>query len=176
PSQRQWASTVTQFVVGAVGESDLELLTTAAYLYQQLHLRRTYFSAFHPVPNTPLEENAPENPLREHRLYQSSFLLRDYGFDMEEMPFDPAGNLPLNMDPKLAWAQHNLRERPVEVNRAAREELLRIPGIGPKGADAILAARRRGRLRDLNDLRAIGVVTARMAPYVMLDGHRPAHQ
>ena len=170
--KRNWASTVTQFVVGAVGESDLELLTTAAYLHQQLHLRRTYYSTFSPVPDTPLEHLPAGSPLREHRLYQSSFLLRDYGFDLEDMPFDPAGNLPLALDPKVAWAKANLAEQPVEVNRAGREELLRVPGIGPKGADAILAARRRGTLRQVKDLQAIGVVTTRLAPFVLLDGSR----
>lgn len=172
----RWPSTVTQFVVGAVGESDLELLTTAERLYQQLRLRRTYFSAFRPIPDTPLEEHAPTDPRREHRLYQASFLLRDYEFDMEEMPFNPDGNLPLDVDPKLGWAQRNLLEEPVEVNRAEREELLRVPGIGPKGAAAILAARRRGRLRELGHLRQIGVVTSRLAPFVLLDGRRPPQQ
>lgn len=172
----RWPSTVTQFVVGAVGESDLELLTTAERLYKQLRLRRTYFSAFRPITDTPLEDHAPTNPLREHRLYQASFLLRDYEFDMEEMPFSPDGNLPLDVDPKLGWAQKNLREEPVEVNHAEREELLRVPGIGPKGAAAILTARRRGRLRELRDLRQIGVVTSRLAPFVLLDGRRPPQQ
>ncbi len=172
----RWPSTVTQFVVGAVGESDLELLSTSDYLYRQLRLGRTYFSAFRPIPDTPLEAQAAENPWREHRLYQASFLLRDYGFDMEEMPFDDDGKLPLAVDPKMGWAQRNLLEDPVEVNRADRESLLRVPGIGPRGAEAILRARRQGKLRDVNDLRQIGVVTTRLASFVLLDGHRPARQ
>ena len=172
----RWPSTATQFVVGAVGESDLELLTTTERLYKQLGLRRTYFSAFRPIVDTPLEDHAPADPTREYRLYQASFLLRDYDFDMEEMPFNPDGNLPLRVDPKLGWAQKHLREKPVEVNRAGRQELLRVPGIGPKGAASILAARRRGRLRDLGDLRQIGVVTRRLAPFVLLDGRRPPRQ
>jgi predicted DNA-binding helix-hairpin-helix protein len=174
--QRRWASTVTQFVVGAVGESDLELLSTTEYLFHRLHLRRTYFSSFSPVTDTPLENVPAENPWREHRLYQSSFLLRDYRFDMEELPFDAHGRLPLDRDPKEAWAQTHLREQPVEINRADREQLLRVPGIGPKGAARILTARRQGRLRELQDLRKIGVITGRMAPYVLLDGARPAQQ
>lgn len=173
---RRWPSSVTQFVVGAAGESDLELLTTTAHLYAGARLARAYFSAFSPVPDTPLENKPAENPLREYRLYQSSFLLRDYGFDLEELPFTQAGNLPLETDPKLAWAQANLRETPVEVNRADRRELLRIPGVGPKSADAILAARRRGTLRDLGDLRALGISVSRVAPFVLLDGRRPAYQ
>jgi predicted DNA-binding helix-hairpin-helix protein len=180
PSHRgwngRWASTTTQFVVGAVGESDLELLSTAHYLYRELRLSRSYFSAFRPLRDTPFEERPAENPWREHRLYQASFLLRDYGFDMEEMPFSEGGNLPLDVDPKLGWAQQNLRDDPLELNRADREMLLRVPGVGPKGANSILHARRRGKLRDLQDLRRIGVVTTRLAPFVLLDGRRPPQQ
>jgi predicted DNA-binding helix-hairpin-helix protein len=174
--QGRWPSLVTQFVVGAAGESDLEILSTTAHLYKRLRLARAYFSAFHPVSNTPLEGLAPENPWREHRLYQSSFLLRDYGFDLEELPFTGQGNLPLETDPKLAWASANLRETPVELNRADRRALLRIPGIGPKGADAILAARRKGALRELRDLRALGILAARAAPFILLDGRLPPQQ
>lgn len=172
----RWPSSASQFVVGAVGESDLELLTTSAHLYNQARVKRVYFSRFNPVVNTPLEDLPAENPWREHRLYQASYLLRDYGFDLEEMPFDPSGNLPLVIDPKRAWAQANLAEAPVEVNRAERETLLRVPGIGPKGAASILTARRRGKIRQLDDLKAIGVYPSRPAPYVLLDGQRPTYQ
>jgi predicted DNA-binding helix-hairpin-helix protein len=122
-----------------------------------------------------MENKAAVNPLREHRLYQASFLLRDYGFDLEEMPFVQDGNLPLTTDPKLAWAEQNLRGRPLEINKAERRELLRLPGIGPKGADAILRARRIGKVRDLASLKKLGVVTTRIAPFILLDG-RPADQ
>ena len=172
----RWPSSVTQLVVGGADESDVEILSTTARLYRDAHLARVYFSAFSPVIDTPLENRPAENPIRQHRLYQSSFLLRDYGFDLEELPFTPSGNLPLDLDPKQAWAECYLREAPVELNRADRQELLRIPGIGPKGADAILAARRKGKLRDLRDLQAMGVAPARVTPYVLLDGKRPAHQ
>jgi predicted DNA-binding helix-hairpin-helix protein len=169
----RWPSTTTQFVVGAVGESDLEILTTTDYLYKKLSLRRSYFSAFRPIHDTPLENLPTENPLRELRLYQTSFLFRDYGFDLEELPFTPEGNLPLDIDPKLAWAQANLSHTPVEINRASRQELLRVPGIGPKGAASILTARRQGKLCRLRDLQIIGVRTARLAPFVLLDGKQP---
>src|SRR5512133_2181828 len=145
----RWPSTVTQFVAGGSDESDLELLTTTDWLMKNVHLKRAYFSAFHPISDTPMENKPAVDPLREHRLYQASFLLRDYGFDLEEMPFAQDGNLPLPTDPKLAWAQMNLSEKPVEINRADKRELLRIPGIGPKGAEAILRARRTNKLRDL---------------------------
>ena len=171
----KWPSLVTQFVVGAVGENDLEILSTTSYLIKKLRLARTYYSAFNPVAGTPLENHAPENPWREHRLYQSSFLLRDYGFDLEDMPFTQEGFLPLDVDPKVAWARHNLRD-PIEINQADRRELLRVPGIGPKGVEAILVARRKSTLLDLRDLKALGIIVARAAPFVLLNGKRPAWQ
>ena len=172
----RWASSSTQFVVGAAEESDVELLTTTAFLLKHYSLRRTYFMGFNPVFDTPLENQPAENPWRQHRLYQASYLLRDYGFDLEEMPFNKAGRLPLAADPKLAWAKANLSEEPVEVNRANPEELQRVPGIGPQGVKAILSARRAGTLRELTDLKAIGVNPGRPAPYVLLNGRRPTFQ
>jgi predicted DNA-binding helix-hairpin-helix protein len=169
-------SSTTQFVVGAFGEPDVEILATTEYLYRRAGLARAYFSGFSPVDDTPRADQPPVDPAREHRLYQSSFLLRDYGFSAEELPFDADGNLPLETDPKLAWAQQNLAQCPVEVNRADREVLLRVPGIGPVGAQRVLAARRQGRLRELGDLRKLRIVADRAAPYILLDGHRPAQQ
>jgi predicted DNA-binding helix-hairpin-helix protein len=168
----RWPSTVTQFVAGGSDESDLELLTTTDWLMKNVRLTRAYYSAFYPIRDTPMENKAAVDPVREHRLYQASFLLRDYGFDIEDMPFYQDGKLPLGTDPKLAWAQQNLIGRPLEVNRAERRELLRIPGIGPKGADAILRARRAGKLRDLTSLKKLGIVTTRVAPFVLLDGRK----
>ena len=172
----RWPSTVTQYVVGGSDESDLELLTTTDWLHRNVRLGRAYFSAFSPIRDTPLENKTPTDPLREHRLYQASFLLRDYGFDLEELPFAGDGNLPLPTDPKLAWAQANLHERPLEINRAERSELMRVPGIGPKGANAILRARRIGKLRDLSVLKKLGVIAERAAPYILLDGQRAPTQ
>jgi predicted DNA-binding helix-hairpin-helix protein len=172
----RWPSSTTQFVVGAVDESDVEILTTTEYLNRQAGITRAYFSRFSPVPDTPLEEHPPTPPMREHRLYQASFLLRDYGFFTEELPFDMGGNLPLEDDPKLAWARQNLAHAPIEVNTADRRDLLRVPGIGPVGVDRLLRERRRGHLRELVDLRKLGVITKRAAPFILLDGHRPAHQ
>jgi predicted DNA-binding helix-hairpin-helix protein len=172
----RWPSTVTQFVAGGSDESDLELLTTTDWLMKNVRLTRAYYSAFYPIRDTPMENKAAVDPVREHRLYQASFLLRDYGFELEDMPFVQNGNLPLATDPKLAWAQQNLTGKPVEINKAERRELLRIPGIGPKGADAILQARRGGKLRDLATLKRLGIVTTRVAPFVLLDGRRPERQ
>lgn len=171
------ASTVTQFVVGAVGDTDLELLSLSDRLYRQMGLTRAYYSRFNPVLDTPFENLKPELPLREHRLYQASFLLRDYQWDVEELPFQGEGNLRLDVDPKRAWADIHLRYTPLEIMQASREQLLRVPGIGTKGADAILAARRTGRLTDLAHLRAIGIIAPeRAAPYILLNGHQPPQQ
>lgn len=169
-------SATTQFVVGAAGESDLELLHATAFLYRHLGLARAYYEGFRPVPATPLEALPPTPRIRERRLYQASFLLRDYGFSVEELPFSPEGNLPLEVDPKLAWARQHLQDAPVEVNRADREVLLRVPGIGPKGADRLLEARQERRLRDLGELRRLGIAVERAAPFILLDGKRPARQ
>jgi predicted DNA-binding helix-hairpin-helix protein len=172
----RWPSSTTQYVVGAVDESDVELLTTTEFLHRQAGLARAYFSSFSPVRDTPLEDHPPSPPLREHRLYQSSFLLRDYGFTVEELPFGPGGNLPLESDPKLAWANRHLSHTPIELNTAGRRDLLRVPGIGPKGADKVLRERRRGRLRDLADLRKLGISPKRAAPFILLSGRRPPRQ
>jgi predicted DNA-binding helix-hairpin-helix protein len=171
-----WPSSVTQFVAGGAGESDLELLTTTEYLYGQLGVRRAYFSAFNPILDTPMENQPPTPAIREHRLYQASFLMHDYGFGLEELPFEMDGRLPTQVDPKMAWAQRNLSESPIEVNRAERLTLMRIPGIGPKGAEAILRARRRAKIRDIASLKKMGVISERAAPYILFDGRRSSFQ
>jgi predicted DNA-binding helix-hairpin-helix protein len=171
------AGTVTQFVVGAVGDTDQELLFLSNRLYRQMGLTRTYYSAFSPVEQTPFENLSPADPLREHRLYQASFLLRDYGWSVKDLTFLQDGNLRTDIDPKRAWAEIHLRYAPVEVMKAERGQLLRIPGIGPIGADAIIKARRQGNLTDLTDLQKLGIrAPEQAAPYILLDGHSPSIQ
>jgi predicted DNA-binding helix-hairpin-helix protein len=171
------ARTVTQFVVGAVGDTDLELLSLTNGLYRHLGLTRTYFSAFHPVIQTPLENVASTDSMRAFRLYQSSFLLRDYGWEVEDLPFSQGGNLPTSVDPKKAYAEAHLREAPIDVMTAERADLLRIPNVGPKGADAILKARAKGKLTELADLRKIGIAAPEnSAPYILINGKRPPIQ
>ena len=171
------AGTVTQFVVGAVGDTDLELLSLSNRLYRQYGLTRAYYSGFSPVIQTPFENLPATDPLREHRLYQASFLLRDYGWKVEDLPFLTDGNMQLDMDPKRAWAERYLREAPIEIMKASRQQLMRVPGIGPVGADTILKARRLGRLSDLSHLRQLNInAPEQAAPYLLLDGHRPAIQ
>ena len=169
-------SLTTQIVTGAVGESDMELMAISQALYQHFKLARVYYSRFEPIENTPLEGNQPLDYTRYVRIYQASFLLRDYGFDMEEIPFGKDGNLPLNDDPKLAWARLHYSDAPVELNRLGKEELLRLPGIGPLGADRIYNFRKQHKITSLKQLDSLGVVTARLAPFILLDGHKIPHQ
>jgi len=170
------AGQTTQLVVGAADESDREILTTVDALYRQVGLRRAYYSAFQPVPGTPLEHHPPTPVNREHRLYQADWLRRRYGFSFDELVFGPDGNLPLATDPKLLWAQTHPECFPLEVNTASRQELLRIPGIGPRTVDRILQARRQGRLQAPEHLKALGAVVDRALPYILLDGRQPAYQ
>lgn len=171
------AGTVTQFVVGAVGDTDRELLSLSARLYRQMGLTRAYYSGFHPIEQTPFENMLATNPLREHRLYQASFLLRDYHWNVEDLPFLADGNMELEHDPKQAWAERYLRAAPLELMTASREQLLHIPGIGPVGAASILKARRLGKLTALTDLRNLGIRAPEQAsPYILLNGKKPVTQ
>ena len=172
----RWASSTTQYVVGGSNETDLELLATTEKLIRQFSLRRAYFSAFKPVSNTPLENKSPTNPIRQDRLYQASYLLRDYCFSLEDMPFVGDGNLPLEMDPKMAWAQIHLAEHPVEINRASREELLRVPGFGPQAVRSILQARQHKLFSQLESLGKLSINSQRAAPFILLNGKHPARQ
>ena len=172
----RWPSTCTQFVVGGTDESDVELLQISEFLYSQLHLSRTYYSAFSPIPGTPLENRQAENDWRRYRLFQASFLLRDYPFQMEDMAFDHLGRLPLDRDPKQAWAEAFLKEQPIEVNTASREELLHIPGIGLKGVNQILSIRKMNPFKSTGDLKRAGIILGRAAPYILVNGRQLAYQ
>ena len=171
------ASTVTQFVVGAVGDTDKELLSLSNRLYRHYGLARAYYSGFSPVIQTPFENLPAIDPLREHRLYQASFLLCDYGWKVEDLPFLADGNMELALDPKRIWAERYLHEAPVEIMTARRDQLRRLPGIGPISADAILKARRQGKLTSLTDLQKLGIRAPQQAsPYILLSGRRPLAQ
>ncbi len=161
----------TQLVVGAADETDQEILKSVSWLYRNLGLRRAYYSAFSPVPGTPLEGKPPTPLLREHRLYQSDWLLKFYNFTFDELPFDEGGNLPLEEDPKMALARRHPELFPVEVNAASPEQLLRVPGIGPRSARRICSVRREHSLRSLRELRNMGAVTKRARNFLTLAGH-----
>jgi predicted DNA-binding helix-hairpin-helix protein len=169
-------SLTTQFVVGAAGETDREILATATALYRDLGLARAYYSAFQPVRDTPLEELSPTPTWREQRLYQVDMLLRRYGYCFDELCFNAQGNLPREADPKQVWAWRHPEFFPVEVNTANREALLRVPGIGPITAQRIISRRRVATLRDLRDLGMGAASARRAAPYILLDGRAPTRQ
>ncbi len=161
-----------QFVVGATPESDQKLLGTVAALQAGGGVHHAHFSAFRPIRDTPME-NLPATPaLREHRLYQATYLMGSYGFSPDEVVYQPGGNLPLGIDPKSAWALANPERFPVEVTTASYEELLRVPGIGPIAAKRIVTERGDTLLRGLGDLRKLGVVTTRAGGFVTLRGRR----
>lgn len=162
----------TQFVVGPGGESDRDLLEMASRLYSQFGLRRAYYSAFRPVPQTPLEDFPQTPEWRELRLYQADFLMRLYRVRLSELPFDQNGNLIPDIDPKLAMAKAHPERFPVDVNRAEYEELLTVPGIGPISASRIVRRRAIRRIADERDLAFCGVVVSRAAPFILIDGRR----
>jgi len=166
----------TQFVVGASGETDAEIMRTAFDLYRRLHLVRIFYSGFSPIRATPLEGHDPVSPWREHRLYQADTLLREYGFGYGDMPFLEDGNLSPVRDPKLEWACRHPEAFPIEVNSARPQLLLRVPGIGPVRAQRIMERRQQGHLYDIADLGLPGAGAMRAAPYLLFDGHAPTHQ
>jgi len=160
----------TQFVVGASGETDTEIVTAAGKLYGEYGLTRAYYSGFQPVPDTPLENQPPAPFMREHRLYQVDFLLRKYKFERTEIPFEQDGNLSLETDPKTLWAKNHPELYPLEINHASREELLRVPGLGVTSVERILKARTQGTFRWLEDLGKFGAVIRHAAPYLLFNG------
>lgn len=170
--KRQYITQSTQFIVGAAGEKDKEILATTNQLYQDVGLRRAYFSAFQPVEGTPLEKNSPSRIKREHRLYQADFLLRKYDFEFEDLVFEDDGQLAENLDPKLAMALTNVAKFPLEINKAPYQELLEIPGIGPVSAKRIVSGRQNFSIKNLNQLKNMGVVTKRAAPFITIRGKK----
>ncbi len=162
----------TQFVVGAAGETDRDILRTTEALYREVGLRRVYFSAFRPVTNTPLEELHPTPPIREHRLYQTDWLLREYDFSPGEieLALGKNDNLSLGKDPKIVIAQKQPWLFPVDVNRATYKELLRVPGIGPVSARRIIEARKEHSIFSMQQLKKIRIVTNRALPYIWFKG------
>lgn len=174
--KNRWPSISTQFVVGPANEDDRELIQSTAYLFDNFKLARVYFMAFSPVLNTPFENVLPENPIREHRLYQASYLLRDYDFQATEFFFDSSGKLALEADPKTIWANEKLLNSPYEINTASFHDLLRIPGIGPKRAALIISYRKRNRIKTLGDLSRLGISCATSGNYILINGKKSAKQ
>jgi putative DNA modification/repair radical SAM protein len=164
----------TQLIIGATGESDFEILRLTAALYKKYDLKRVFFSAYVPVSDNPLLPALTEKPplLREHRMYQADWLLRFYGFTADELLDEAHANFNPLLDPKCNWALNNLGLFPIEVNKAPRELLLRVPGIGTVSANRIVKARRAMAL-DFQSLKKLGVVLKR-AQYFLTCGGRAA--
>jgi putative DNA modification/repair radical SAM protein len=164
------AGQITQFVVGAAGETDRDILGATNQLYKQIGLRRAYFSAFSPIQDTPLDHLPPTPLLRQNRLYQADWLLRFYGFKLEEIPLTSDGNLIQEVDPKTAWAMSHPEWFPLELSIASYEELLRVPGIGPTSAKRIVETRHRSVITDPREFTHLGMVLKRAAPYILYNG------
>lgn len=165
----------TQMIVGADGASDAQIVGKASTLYDRFALKRVYYSAFSPIPEGSAVLPLKRPPLlREHRLYQSDWLMRFYGFAPQEVQqaADDNGMLPLDIDPKLAWALKFRASFPVDVNRASRDAMLRVPGLGVKAVDAILIARRHRKIR-LEDLSRLTVSIRKIRPFVVTTDWRP---
>ncbi|MBM7405510.1 MULTISPECIES: putative DNA modification/repair radical SAM protein [Sphingomonas] len=166
----------TQMIVGADAATDRDIVGRAATLYDRFELRRVYYSAFSPIPEASAVLPLQRPPLmREHRLYQSDWLMRFYDYKPDEVRAaadDATGMLPLDIDPKLAWALKFRDNFPVDVNRAPREALLRVPGLGVKAVNAILSARRWRRLR-LDDVARLTVSIKKLRPFLIADDWRP---
>ncbi len=165
----------TQMIVGADDANDAAIIGKASRLYGDFGLRRVYYSAFSPIPDASAVLPLKRPPLlREHRLYQSDWLMRFYGFAPQEVAdaAEADGNLPLDIDPKLAWALKFRDSFPVDVNRAPKELLLRVPGLGTKAVARILASRRHRRLR-LDDVARLTASVAKVRPFICTVDWRP---
>ena len=165
----------TQMIVGADKASDADIVDKASRLYDNFGLRRVYYSAFSPIPDASAVLPLSRPPLiREHRLYQSDWLMRFYGYKPAEVmqATDVDGNLPLDIDPKLAWALKFRENFPLDVNRASREQMLRVPGLGVRAVDRIVASRRHRTLR-LDDVAKLTVSIAKVRPFICTVDWRP---
>lgn len=167
----------TQMIVGADDSDDATILSRSDTLYRGYRLKRVYYSAFSPIPSSSTLLPSQSPPLvREHRLYQADWLMRFYGFATDELtPRDGEhrGKLDLDLDPKLAWALRHRECFPVDLNRASRDEILRVPGLGVRNTERVLHVRRWGRLR-LDDLAKLRVDVKKCLPFVIVADHHPA--
>lgn len=161
----------TQMIIGATPESDYQIMAVAESLYQKFDLKRVFYSAFVHTNEDKALPALPGGPpmLREHRLYQADWLLRFYGFKTDELLSEDKPNFNILLDPKCDWALRHLELFPVEINRAEYQVLLRIPGVGVKGAMRIVQARKSVRL-NFTDLKRLGVVLKRALYFITCSG------
>lgn len=165
----------TQMIIGASPESDLQILRLSDALYKQYQLKRVFFSAYMPVvegTNLPAINTKPPL-LREHRLYQADWLMRFYQFDAAELLDESCPNFDPFVDPKCGWALRHPEFFPVEINKASRAELLRVPGIGPRSVKRIMTARKTGNL-NFDNLKKLGVVLKRAKYFLLCSGRAMA--
>jgi len=164
----------TQMIIGATPTTDATILQEANALYSNHKLRRVYYSAFSPIPDSSSKLPLIAPPLvREHRLYQADWLIRFYGFKVDEITIGPDTNLDLAIDPKLAWALRNRHMFPIDLNRATRDLLLRVPGLGTKTVERIIRLRRWHKLR-LDDLARLHLPVKKVLPFVIVADHNAA--
>jgi predicted DNA-binding helix-hairpin-helix protein len=154
----------SQMVVGASDETDKEIIEVSDWLHNKLNAQRVYYSRFEPIKNTPLENKEPENSWREYRLYQSSFLLRDYEFEAKDFVFDENDRLNLTQDPKYLIAKEN--ELIVDINDAEFNELIKVPGIRLKTAQKIIDNKP---IKDSSKLKSLGVILKRAVPFIEIN-------
>ena len=166
------AGMTMQIVVGASPDTDRTIVGKVSELYAGGGIHHAQFSAFRPISDTPMEDRRATPVLREQRLYQVDHLIRRYGFTTDDVVYGDDGNLPLSLDPKIAWALTHPERFPVEIRTASRAQLVRVPGIGLGTAKRIVAERGTTVFRGLADLRSIGVVTSRAAGFITLGGRR----
>jgi len=164
----------TQMIVGADSANDSDIVVRASQLYDRFALRRVYYSAFSPIPDASAVLPLQRPPLmREHRLYQSDWLMRFYGFKPKEVvAATEDGMLPLDIDPKMAWALKFRQSFPVDVNRASKDQLLRVPGLGTRAVKRILQTRR-WRMLSLDDVARLTVSIAKVRPFIVTTDWRP---
>ncbi len=164
----------TQMIIGADAASDQTILATSANLYGAYRLKRVYYSAFSPIPDASRALPLQAPPLvREHRLYQADWLMRFYGFAACEIVDEAEGMLPLDIDPKLAWALKHRDRFPLDIHRASREDLLRVPGFGTRTVDRIIATRRTTSIR-MADLARLHIPGNKALPFIVLSDHHPS--
>lgn len=159
----------TQMIIGATEDTDKKIMQLTEAMYKKLSMKRVFYSAYVPVNKDPLLPDGPPPLLREHRLYQADWLLRFYGFNADEILEDSNPNLDLEFDPKCNWALRHMELFPVEINRADKDMLLRVPGIGVRSVSKILKARQRRNL-DFDDLRKIGISLKRARFFILCKG------
>lgn len=159
-------SVTTQFIVGAGKETDLDFIKMTHLLYTNFGLKRVFYSAFRPVPQTPLSYKAPTSLTRQHRLYQSDFLMRFYRFSPSDLPLDTNGLLSETSDPKLTWAQNHPDFFPININQTDYWDLLKIPGVGPESAAKITTLRQTSKITSVSQLSRLHIQTSKLQKYV----------